>query len=663
MNKAIKWGLIICVGLVVLVIATLLIAPAFIDIRDYKPEIEKFVTDKTGRPFTIGEDLNLSLFPWAGVSFSDAQLGNLSGFAEKEFVSVKSFEVRVKLLPLLSKNIQVKRFILNEPSITLIKNKNGRVNWDPIVPAGDKTAAPQKTETAETPGAGAGLPIGDLTVGECVLKNGSAFIIDHSTQSRQEITAVNLNLQDVSLDRPIQVSFAAQYNKQPLSMEGTIGPIGKDFKQGTIPLDLDINALKELILQLKGSLINPGSKPAVDLVVEMKPFSPRKLMAAMDQPFPVATSDPKALDSVALKANVKANAAQATVSNGVLNLDESTLNFSLKASDFSRPNLTFDMNLDQINLDRYLPPKSEQQPKPVDADAEKTAPKKATDYEPLRKLILDGRMKIGQLVASKAVIQDLLVQIKAKNGIFNLDPLQMVMYQGNVSGKGNFNVQTQTPKSNMSLKVAGVQAGPLLRDVLEKDILEGVTNAQLNLAMAGDNADTIKQTLNGDGQLQFNDGAIVGIDLAGMVRNAKAAFGLADKPSERPRTDFAELTAPFTITNGVFNTPQTSLKSPLFRVLAAGNANLVKETLDFRVEPKVVGTIKGQGDAADRTGLMVPVIVSGTFAKPQFRPDLAGVAKKQLQNALEGTEKPEDLLDKKKLEETGKGLLKGILNQ
>ena len=75
MNKAIKWGLIICVGLVVLVIATLLIAPAFIDIRDYKPEIEKLITDKTGRPFTIGEDLNLSLFPWAGVSFSDAQLG------------------------------------------------------------------------------------------------------------------------------------------------------------------------------------------------------------------------------------------------------------------------------------------------------------------------------------------------------------------------------------------------------------------------------------------------------------------------------------------------------------------------------------------------------------------------------------------------------------
>jgi AsmA protein len=391
----------------------------------------------------------------------------------------------------------------------------------------------------------------------------------------------------------------------------------------------------------------------------MKPFSPRKLVAALDQPFPVATSDPKALERVALKANLKGDATRIAVSNGVLNLDESTLNFSLKASDFSRPNLAFDMNLDRIDLDRYLPPKSEQQP----AAAEKPAAKKAADYEPLRKLILDGRIKIGQLIASKAKINDLIVQIKAKNGIFNLDPLQMALYQGNVNGKGKFNVQTQTPKSSMNLNVAGVQVGPLLRDVLEKDILEGVTTAQLNLSMAGDQPDKIKQTLNGNGQLRFNDGAIVGIDLAGMVRNAKAAFGLAQKPSERPRTDFAELSAPFTIKNGLVNTPQTSLKSPLIRVLAAGDANLVTEAIDFRVEPKVVGTIKGQGDTADRTGLMVPVIVSGTFSDPQFKPDLAGVAQKQLKGVLEGTEKPEDLLDKDKLEDTGKGLLKGILNQ
>jgi AsmA protein len=636
----------------------LLIAPAFIDIRDYKPELEKKVADATGRPFSVGDDLSLSLFPWAGISFSDLRLGNTPSFSEKELITVKSFEVRVKLLPLISKNIQVKRFILNEPNITLVKNKSGQVNWAQPEDAKEK-APPEKTgKESKEPATEAGLPIEDLTVGEFAIKNGSVIWIDHTTDTRKEITAVNLRLKDVSLERPVKLSFSAMLDNQPLSVDGTVGPVGKDFKQATIPLDLNIKALEQLILQLNGNVKNPASKPGIDMAVEIKAFSPRKLMAALNQKFPVATSDPKALDRVALKANLKGDASKVALTNGILNLDESTLKFSLNASDFSRPNLAFDLNLDQINLDRYLPPKSEKQPA-----AEKSTEKSPTDYAPLRKLILDGRIQIGQLVANKAKVQDLLLQIKAKNGIFNLDPLKLAMYQGNASGIGNFNVQTNTPKSSLSLNVENIQAGPLLKDVLEKDILEGVTNAQFKLNMSGGDAAMIKKTLNGNGQVRFNDGAIIGIDLAAMVRNVKAAFGLEQKQAQRPRTDFAELNAPFSIKKGLVHTPETRLQSPLIRVIAAGDANLVQETLDFRVEPKVVATIKGQDDAEQRSGLMVPVLVSGTFSDPQFTPDLAGVAKKQLQEKLLGSGEGEKQLDKEGLEETAKGVLKGILGQ
>lgn len=659
MKKAVKWGLIICASLVVLVIAVLLIAPAFIDIRDYKPQLEQKVTEATGRPFSVGDDLSLSLFPWAGISFSDLKLGNTSGFSEKELVTVKSFEVRVKLLPLIFKDIQIKRFILNEPHITLVKNKNGQVNWAQPGTAPKKSAAEKTTQASKSAAAEAGLPIKDLTVAEFSIKNGSISWIDHAADTRKEIKAVNISLKDVSLERPVKLSFSALLDNQPLSIDGTVGPVGKDFKQAAIPLNLDIKAFKELILQLNGNVKNPASKPAFDMAVEIKTFSPRKLMAALNPKFPVETSDPDALDRVALKANLKGDQNKLTVSDGILSLDNSTLKFSLNASDFSRPNLAFDLNLDQIDLDKYLPPPSEKQP----AKAEKTAPKKAFDYEPLRKLILDGRIKIGQLVVSRAKIKDLLVQIRAKNGIFNIDPLQLAMYQGNVSGKGNLNVQTNTPQSSLSLNVENIQAGPLLKDVLEKDILEGVTNAQLTLSMSGDDAAMIKKSLDGSGQLRFNDGAIIGIDLAGMVRNVKSAFGLEQKPAQRPRTDFAELNVPFSITQGLVHTPETSLKSPLLRVIAAGDANLVKETLNFRVEPKVVGTIKGQGDTEQRSGLMVPVLVSGTFAKPRFAPDLAGMAKKQLEETVMGSGQGGQKLDKKSLEESAKGVLKGILGQ
>ena len=83
----------------------------FVDVQKYKPMLETKVSDATGRPFSVGDDLKLTLFPWAGLSFSELNLGNPPGFSEKEFVAVKSFEVRVKILPLLSKNIQIKKVI------------------------------------------------------------------------------------------------------------------------------------------------------------------------------------------------------------------------------------------------------------------------------------------------------------------------------------------------------------------------------------------------------------------------------------------------------------------------------------------------------------------------------------------------------------------------
>ena len=43
-----------------------------------------------------------------------------------------------------------------------------------------------------------------------------------------------------------------------------------------------------------------------------------------------------------------------------MELDQSTLKFSAAVAEFSKPYLKFDLDLDQINLDRYMPPKSEQ---------------------------------------------------------------------------------------------------------------------------------------------------------------------------------------------------------------------------------------------------------------------------------------------------------------
>ena len=675
MNKALKWGLIICISFVVIIIAAILIIPKIVNVQKYKPELEKKIAEATGRPFSVSDDLRFSIFPWIGLSFSDLHLGNVKGFKEKDFVNVKSFEVRVKLLPLLSKNIQVKKFILNEPHLVLVKNKDGRVNWElpkktSVAKMDEKVPAGKTSET--------GLPIGALTVGEFSIKNGVVLWIDHAANTRKEISDINLNTKEVSLDRPVRFKFSAVLEKQPLSIEGSVGPVGKDFQKRPVSMDLSLKALNELTMQLKGVLENLGAAPGIEMDLETAEFSPRKVAAALGMAFPIKTADPKALDRMTLKSHIKANPQKISVSNGVLDIDESKLTFSMNASDFSKPSIKFDLNLDQIDLDRYLPPKSDQKLSAKQQDqktksqkVEKSkesaqGPKKKADYTPLRRLVLDGQLKIGKLTANKAKIQDLTLKIDAKNGIFNLNPIKLNMYQGDVSSKATLNVTKDVPESNISLLVNKVEVGPLLRDVLDKDILEGVTHANLTLAMAGEDPVLIKKTLNGKGEILFKNGAIKGIDLAGMVRNIKAAFGLAEKVDQKPQTDFTELKAPFTITKGVVNTSQTSLKSPLLRIIANGDADLVKETLDFRVEPKVVGTIKGQGDEKQRSGIMVPVLVTGNFSSPKFRPDLESIAKQQLQEKVLESKEVKKILEKKELkpiQETTKGLLKGILGQ
>lgn len=656
--KALKWVLIVGGGVVGLVIAALLIIPLFVDVETYKPEIEKQVASAVGRPFTIKGPLKLSLFPWAGVAFSDLHLGSPPGYKEQDLLVVKSFDVRMKLLPLLFKEVQVQRFVIEGPKVALEKNKAGRGNWEgwggPQEKAAPKTGAPPASK-----GPMDGLPLKSLVVGEFAVRNGSIIYVDQSSGSRREVADLNLELKDVSLDRPIRLLLSAVVETLPVSVDGKIGPVGPDPGKGKIPLDVSVKAFKELTVNLKGHLQDATANPQIDLALVVEPFSPRTVFTALKTPFPVATADPDALSRVGLRSKIQGSPNQVKLADGALDLDESKLTFAATVKDFAKPDLTFDMKLDKINLDRYLPPPSE---KSGEVQKVQPAASKKTDYLPLRTLVVDGKARVGALTAKGMKMQDISVTVTGRNGVIQIDPLLASLYKGTLSAKAAADVRQDAPRSTLSLQVKNVDAGPLLQDFLKKDFLEGTANVEANISAVGDAPERIKRSLNGKGQAVFSNGAVKGIDLAGMVRNATAAFGQTQQGAEKPHTDFSELNAPFTITEGVVNTPGTSLASPLLRVLATGKANLVDESLDLRVEPKVVSTLKGQGDATDRSGVTVPVLVKGTFSAPSFQPDLKGILEKGLREGtlpgIKGLPKtPEGL---PKTDETIKGIFKGL---
>jgi AsmA protein len=657
MKKIIIWLLALGGGLLVLLLAAVLIVPRFLDAESYLPTIEKKVTEATGRSFSLGKDVKVSVFPWVGASFTNLQMGNPETFGGGEFVKVESFEARVKLLPLLSKKIEIDKFVLNGPEIRLVKMADGSVNWA-FAPKKTESATPAP-ETQQKEGGGA-LPISSLNVGEFAITDGRLIYTDMATEQTREISNLNLRLENVSLESPIGLTFSADYDGQPVSVKGTVGPIGKVPGEGTVKIDIVAKILKQLEVVVAGEIVEPVKEQKFNINLKVAAFSPRKLLEQLNVPFPVKTSDPSVLNNLQLDLRVQGSPASVSVSNSTVTLDDSVLKLEARVKDMAKPDIAFKMDLNTINLDRYLPEASSEKKKTEgQAGKSSSAEPAKIDYAPLRRLVLDGEVKVGELVAKGAKVQNVVVKITGKNGVFDLNPLSLDLYEGSVAMNGNFNVQKDRPLANIDFKTENVKAGPLLRDSVNKDVLRGTMNAAAQIVFAGDNATDIKKSLNGSGNLTFLDGAIVGIDIAEMGRSLAAGLAGTQKPTEKPTTDFAELKVPFNLVYGVFQTEDTSLLSPLLRVAASGSANLVNETLDMKVRPKIVGSLKGQGDSENRSGITVPILVQGTFAKPTFKPDVSALANEE--TIIEAIKNPESLKEKgKSLEETGKSLLKDL---
>jgi AsmA protein len=677
MNKVFKWIAILFGSLVFLLVLAIILVPLLFDINHYKPQIEDQVVKATGHSFVLGGDIKLSLFPWVGISLSDLHFKNPPGFLEKDMVAVDEFRAKVKVLPLLSKKIEVKEFVLKGARVVLETRKDGKTGWQDL--AGGKKASPTEESKSkqEEPSESNKLPISDLKVAEFAITDSSLLWLDHKNNVRKEISNFELALTDLSFDHPIGLHSSAMVDSYPMSIDGLIGPVGKEPGKGNVPIDLSVAILEQLNVALKGVVDQPAVDPSFDLHIAVEKFSPRKLLEVLKQPLPVEPSDPKVLTSVGLDVQIKGSPKTISLSKGKLVLDDSNLNFSATAKDFSKPDLALDLILDQIDLDRYLPPPSDsesEKTQPSAKEKDKTPPQKI-DYTPLRKLVFNGNFKINRLKVKNVKTENVNLKLTAKNGLLAVDPFSMSLYKGQSKIIAKVNVQKQSPRTNLQLAMHGIQAGSLIKDYMGKDIIEGTLKSNAALNMAGDTSDQIRKTIGGNGSFSFNNGAIKGVDLAAMMHNVAKAFKLKEESGQATKTAFTELSIPFTLKTGLFATRNTHLKSPVLHVLAQGEANLVTETLDFKVNPKFVNPLEGQ-----KNGIVVPLLVTGSFDKPKFRPDLKAAIKqnfgkvvdketqklkkeiqKEINKRLPGNKSNQDLdKTKQKLKEDAQKILKGL---
>ena len=378
-----------------------------------------------------------------------------------------------------------------------------------------------------------------------------------------------------------------------------------------------------------------------DLKLQIPPFSPRKVFQSLGKPFPVKTAGVDALNTLALACSLRGDSAGIFLSDGSLSVDQTHVNFSGGLKNFTAPEIAFDLILDRLDVDSYLPPREgkerKQEPGATGKENANTPPPQTKPGDDIfRSLTLNGHVLVKALKIKGANIQDVRLKIAGKNGLFHLQPFGMKLYGGELTGTGMLNAGQNPLRMQVQWKADGIRVGPMIRDILKKDLMEGFLSTDVRIDAAGDSSDDIRKSLHGGGTLRFTDGVIHGIDLPAMLQDIGSTPGLSSKSDGKVSTIYSEFTVPFTVTNGILRTTETTLVSPLVRVRVKGQADLTDETLDFRIEPRFMTSLEDRGEEKKQKGIAIPVLVGGTFSSPRFIPDLDAILKQNFGKELKG---------------------------
>lgn len=426
------------------------------------------------------------------------------------------------------------------------------------------------------------------------------------------------------------------------------GKIETDLQQGAARLtDFQVKALDmEAKLGLTAGKIN--TTPEFELTLSLAPFNLRRLMNLLAIPVP-STRDNKALTSLALETTISGSPEKFRLKPLDLRLDGSRLQGEVAINDLNQPDLAFKLALDQLDLDRYLPPESKQAPPTPEAAAAGVA---LLPVEQLRRLRLDGELKAGSLKISGLRLENLLFGVKAADGRINARPLEAALYGGKMNGGMAIDATGPQPTITSENRLSGIRIAPLLRDFTgQKEKLRGRADLDYQLATSGNQTPAMKANLNGEAKFNLTDGAVVGVNIGRLLRQASALFQGHTLAAEQQEvaTDFASLTGSVQIKNGLTSNRDLNLMSPLLRVSGEGTANLVNEEVNYLLTTTVVATSKGQGGAELDLlrGIAIPIRVSGTFSNLSYRPDLGAAGLNKLKDTVQ---------------QEGLKLLEGLLN-
>ncbi|ANG61126.1 AsmA protein [Marinobacterium aestuarii] len=701
-------------ALVVILIATAgILLGVFFEPNDYKADIEQLALEKAGLELSIDGDIGWSVFPWLGLEISQVKLQYPQ---QPALASLEQAHVSVKLLPLLSSQVEMSSIMVEGLDLNLVQAADGSNNWS-LPGAAPVQSEGSGDEGADTDGsadlaldiesiavsngrisyadlkAGTRVRLQELALTSGRIRQTEYFPIELSFKLDQSAGDAAPTLSaDTSLKAEVQVDLLTQqYRLRGLdsSVQLRLAELGDkpvDFKlSGDVAADLvaqlariDNLNLSLASLKASGSLsLQDFAAPVLGGELKLAEFNPRSLLELLGQPLP-AMQDDKALTRLSLSAVLGGSPSNISLKPLSLTLDDTHFNGAL-AYGLADGAISLDLNGDAFNLDSYLPPQSESAQGAQTASAGKAASgeryskEEVIPVEPLRSLLLDAQFKLQALQVSGMTLSDVDLAVNARNGLINASRINANLFGGTVRNSAVLDVRGTPVKLKSSKAVSGLQIGDLLQALKpeEKPAMTGTLSSQAEVSAQGRSVHAIVNSLNGTAKFNVADGTISGIDMAQTVCqgfNNLASLGVNAEQVDGS-TPFANLGGNFIMRNGVVSNEDLQASLDAIGLKGSGSVDLPRALIDYRLGLTIQEDLFKQSCSVNNKiqGVEWPVNCKGSFDTPPAklcRPDLSvfedllkARLKQDVQKKVE--EKVKEGIQEK-LGDDAKQLLKGL---
>jgi len=631
-------------------------------------ELVSQVKAATGRDLTIAGPASFTFFPTLGLRIADVSLSAPPEMGGAPFVTAASFDVGVRLLPLLSQEIVVDRLVLHQPVIALRVDAQGRRSWDTASAAdprpvrlaqaspGGSTLMDFSPAARELGGAVEQSPrssrrlddISELSLGDIRIVAGTVRYSDARDASAYEVGEVNAQASLASVARPLDAQGSFVWSGEKIDFKGTLTSPGDLLAEQPAKLAIDLSGAP-VTLRYDGSVLLRDAVSA-EGALDGKAASLRKLAQWLGTELPPASG----FREVAFSGRLRAREALLRLTDAELSLDGATATGTIAVTTAgARPRVEAELKVAGLNLDNYLtggeagaggpqpaPPPAgapaPSEPQSIEDLLERPGPRvkgftqragwssEPLDVASLGLVDADARLSVTGLTYGDIRLDSTQLTVGLKDRVLNATFADVRLYQGRGNGKVTLDGSGAAAALGANFQLSGIAAQPLLKDASGIDWLAGSGNATLTLSGHGSSQAEIVRSLDGKADIAVRDGAIIGFNLGGAMRAISEGKvpELDGSPSER--TDFSELTGSFVIAGGIATNDDLKLASPLLRATGAGAIDLPQRSLDYTLRPKLVATRAGQGGEQQLSGLEIPLHITGPWDEPSVAPDIAG---------------------------------------